>query len=140
MQKLYTDFADVIATVVEKYKGVEKLSKRSEDFSGVACAYSDVYNGVGCPIGALIEDKKITKLLDNFPYGVGLSPLYETYTIIQDKPDYLYLTPENQAALKHLFTEVFDLEQIMIEDLISLQYIHDNEKTVDSFIEAITQA
>lgn len=113
----YNTLDEVVAQINKSYAGVEELAYDSK--YGVP-TYLHKFNGVGCAIGCLVSEEFAEELQE---YCESI----DMYSIIQ-----LY-RQKHDAATAKLFSH-FNLNNITIDDLNSLQSAHDNSRTVEEFL------
>lgn len=145
MQKLYTDPTELRNDIVKAYEKTDRLSRsqptetESKHLSSQVCLYSNRENGVGCAMGAVIESQEVAEVLDNMPYSSSIKDLYRFYIAPEEyaETDLDNASEEQKAAIKYLFTEIFDMSSLTIDDLVRMQTSHDNAHSKEHFLQKL---
>lgn len=116
---MLTTMNEIIDHILHNYTGVRKLSR-----NGDKCKYSHAINGVGCAIGTCVSKKaasQLDKIKNQFGDALTVKALLEH--------------PEGKVILG----EYFDLSQLPLAYLSTIQNLHDTARTVDEFIDKLQQ-
>jgi hypothetical protein len=115
---MFTTMREVVEATKEKYKAATSLSKdRGEKYYN--CRYAHDANGIGCAIGCHLTAENALVLQRR---NLRIS------TFLYD--------PDGGEAAKVL-SDVFDLDEIDVDDLTHLQIAHDNSETVEQFLQKL---